>query len=64
MKTLETSFADKVSCMDLHCGSKESSVTPRGFYLGLLAYIAAEDAGVISVKPIQILPPFELVVGP
>lgn len=30
----------------------------------LVGYIAAEDAWVISVKPIQILPAFELDVGP
>lgn len=46
--------------MDLYCGDKDSSVTPRGFCLGLVDYIASEDAWVISVKPIQILPPFEL----
>lgn len=31
----ETSFADKVSYMDLYCGGKDSSVTPKGFCLGL-----------------------------
>lgn len=47
----ETSFADKVLYMDLYCWGKDSSVTPTGFCLGLVDYIASEDAWAISVKP-------------
>lgn len=41
------------------CRGKDSNVTPtKGFCLGPVDYIAAEDAWIISVKTIQILPPF------
>ena len=49
----------------VYCGGKDRDVTPaKGFCLGLVDYIAAEDVWVITVKPIQILPSFELDVGP
>lgn len=50
-ENFETSFADKVLYTDLYCWDKDSSVTPTGFCLGLVDYIASEDAWAISVKP-------------
>lgn len=47
------------------CTGVDSNVTPtKGFCLRLVLYIAEDDAWVISVKPTQILTPFELDVGP
>lgn len=36
----------------------------KGFCLRLVLYIAEDDAWVIGVKPAQILPAFEMDVGP
>lgn len=68
--TREAQLEEKLQKVNLlikyvYCRGVDSNVTPtKGFCLRLVLYIAEDDAWVISVKPAQILPAFEMDVGP